>query len=45
MEFNDAIIRQWILTLIAGLIAMFGVVVALLPAFRNTSNNRKGEPS
>ncbi|HSH49018.1 MAG TPA: hypothetical protein VK991_10575, partial [Halomonas sp.] len=45
MEFKDAIIRQWGLTLLAGLIVMLGVAIALLPAFRNTSTKRKGEPS
>ncbi|MCG6659130.1 hypothetical protein HOP52_15330 [Halomonas campisalis] len=34
MEFNDAITTRWWLTLVAGLIAMFGVTLALLPAFR-----------
>ncbi|TFH85984.1 hypothetical protein EQG41_14190 [Billgrantia azerbaijanica] len=33
MEFNDAIIAQWRLTLIAGLLVMLGVGLALLPAF------------
>lgn len=45
MEFNDAIIRQWGLTLLAGLITMLGVAIALFSAFRNTSINRKGETS
>ncbi|OJA04298.1 ethylbenzene dehydrogenase-related protein [Halomonas sp. QHL1] len=42
MEFNDAITLRWLMTLIAGLVAMFGVTLALLPAFRST---RKGDRS
>ncbi len=45
MEFNDIIVRQWSLTLLAGLIAMFGVAIALLPVFRKSSINHKGETS
>ncbi|MFC2990574.1 ethylbenzene dehydrogenase-related protein [Halomonas tibetensis] len=33
MEFNDTIIRQWGLTLFAGLLAMLGVTLGLLPSF------------
>ncbi len=39
MEFNDAIIRQWGLTLFAGLLAMLGVTLGLLPSF---TRHRKG---
>ncbi len=42
MEFNDAIIAQWRLTLIAGLLAILGVGLALLPAFTPT---RQGDRS
>ncbi|RDB43078.1 hypothetical protein DU490_09585 [Halomonas sp. DQ26W] len=34
MEFNDAITTRWWMTLLAGLIAMLGVTLALLPTFR-----------
>ncbi|MCE9682092.1 ethylbenzene dehydrogenase-related protein [Halomonas alkalisoli] len=34
MEFNDAITTRWWMTLLAGLIAMLGVTLALLPSFR-----------
>ncbi|EPC03939.1 hypothetical protein L861_01165 [Litchfieldella anticariensis FP35 = DSM 16096] len=33
MEFNDAIIRQWWLTLASGLLLLLGVLVGLLPSF------------
>ncbi|MDX1466313.1 MAG: ethylbenzene dehydrogenase-related protein [Halomonas sp.] len=36
MEFNAAITARWWMTLVAGLIAMLGVTLALLPAFRPT---------
>ncbi|WP_319784110.1 ethylbenzene dehydrogenase-related protein [Oceanisphaera sp. IT1-181] len=36
MEFNDAITFRWWITLVAGLIAMLGVTLALLPSFRST---------
>lgn len=42
MEFNDAITSRWLMTLIAGLIAMLGVTIALLPAFHPT---RQGDRS
>ncbi|PXY00557.1 hypothetical protein CR157_05205 [Halomonas sp. LBP4] len=41
-EFNDAITSRWWMTLAAGLIAMLGVTLALLPAFRPT---RRGDRS
>ncbi len=40
MEFNDAITTRWWVTLIAGLIAMLGVTLALLPNFRPTQGGR-----
>ncbi len=42
MEFNDTITSRWLMTLIGGLIAMLGVTLALLPAFRPT---RQGDRS
>jgi hypothetical protein len=42
MEFNDAITGQWWLTLFAGLLAMLGVTLALLPTFRP---HRRGDRS
>ena len=33
MEFNDAIIRQWRLTLLAGLWMLLGALIGLWPAF------------
>jgi hypothetical protein len=37
MEFREAITSNWWMTLIAGLIAMLGTTLALLPSFRSTS--------
>ncbi|XKE44179.1 ethylbenzene dehydrogenase-related protein [Halomonas organivorans] len=34
MEFQDAIQRQWALTLVAGLLLLAGLFIGLLPAFR-----------
>ena len=42
MEFNDTITSRWFMTLIAGLVAMLGVTLALLPTFRPT---RQGDRS
>ncbi|MEQ6888972.1 ethylbenzene dehydrogenase-related protein [Halomonas sp. CS7] len=42
MEFNDAITTRWWMILVAGLIAMLGVTLALLPGFRST---RQGDRS
>ncbi|QTF92143.1 ethylbenzene dehydrogenase-related protein [Halomonas sp. BM-2019] len=42
MEFNDAITRHWLLTLVAGLLAMLGVTLGLLPLFRSS---RQGDRS
>ncbi|MFC3283701.1 ethylbenzene dehydrogenase-related protein [Litchfieldella rifensis] len=42
MEFNDAITRQWQLTLAAGLLLMIGVLIGLWPSFSPT---RKGDRS
>ncbi|PSF08851.1 ethylbenzene dehydrogenase-related protein [Marinobacter halophilus] len=45
MEFNNEIISQWLLTLIAGLLAMLGVTIGLLSVFSARSTNRKGARS
>lgn len=45
MEFNDEIISQWRLTLIAGLLTMFGLTIGLLSAFPTRSTRQKGERS
>ncbi|MDZ7851217.1 MAG: ethylbenzene dehydrogenase-related protein [Halomonas sp.] len=42
MEFREAITSHWWMTLIAGLIAMLGTTLALLPSFRST---RQGDRS
>ncbi|MEQ6916254.1 ethylbenzene dehydrogenase-related protein [Halomonas aquatica] len=42
MEFNDTITSRWWMTLFAGLIAMLGTTLALLPSFRFT---RQGDRS
>ncbi|MBE0487255.1 ethylbenzene dehydrogenase-related protein [Marinobacter sp.] len=45
MEFNDKIINQWLMTLIAGLLAMLGVTIGLLKAFPTQNTNPGGERS
>jgi hypothetical protein len=42
MEFREAITSRWWMTLIAGLIAMLGTTLALLPSFRSI---RQGDRS
>jgi len=42
MEFREGITSHWWMTLIAGLLAMLGTTIALLPSFRST---RQGDHS
>lgn len=45
MEFNSEIIRQWLLTLLAGLVLMLGVTIGLFSVFSTQKNNQKGARS
>lgn len=45
IEFNDQITYQWILTLIAGLLAMLGVTIGLYPLFSGNRISQKGARS